>query len=219
MPTTSYRSRRPFSRRKTYRRRPVVRRRNFQFRRRTNWNSNGLSTKRSLYQKVVITGDNTLNYGYGSSTFTLSDLPMYGEFLTLFDRYRISGLAIKFRLTRSDETLATNKGYMPTLVVAKDYDDSAAPTSFAELQQYPGARTMEFTPNRMVHSMYFRPCVQKAAYRTALSTGYSPDWKCWIGTGNADVPYYGLKWAFEKCYTGHQIEFECTYYLRFKGVK
>lgn len=215
----AYRKRHVFKPRRRFKKHGTTKR-NYQFKRRSNYRSgNAFNTKRWVYQKVVLLGDNVANYGWGQITFALSEVPNYSEFTALFERYRLTGVALRYRLTRTDDSTASLKGYIPTLVAVKDYDDSSTPTSFNELCQYPQAKTMVFASDKTYYRQFIRPACQTATYRTALSTGYSPSWTTWIATVNPDVPHYGMKYAWEKLYQGHQLEIECCYYLRFRGTK
>lgn len=212
-----YKTRRRNYRRKTFRRKKYGRKRVYSRRRRSAW-SRPLSVKRVVYQKLMITGNDTTSFGYGALSFALNDLPNYTEYTNLYDFFRITGVKLRFRMTQDRASTASNQGQKPTLIVARDYNDTAAWSSITDAAQYPKFKYLLFSHdgNQMYQaSMFLRPAVLTNTYKTAVSSGYSANWKAKVSTVDYSCPFYGLKYAYERLFAGYSIEVHATYYVKF----
>lgn len=176
---------------------------------------------RTVYQSQVISGSDSVSYGYGSRTFALSDVPSYSEFTSLFDSYKLSAVKVTFSLQRNTQnaTTSTNAGWFPNLIVAKDYNDSTFPTSITDMMQIRGVRTLRFNENKQVYSMYLKPARLQVTYQGVGTVGYGPSWKGFMATNDYNVPHYGLKFGWEKLFAGMNIDIQTKYYFTFKDPK
>ena len=152
----------------------------------------------------------TFNYTNGSGTeydnamsFQLSDIINLSEFTNLYDRFRIKYVVVKFSVINVPEsywapvsaTAVNALSIYPRLWYCPDYDDVTA-TTINDLKQRPQTKMRYLKPNRTVN-IIVRPAVNGQAYRTAISTAYTPMWKTWIDMGQNDTPHYGLKYAID----------------------
>lgn len=138
--------------------------------------------------------------GY-ADTFSLDKLPSYTEFDTLYDRYKITTVIVKFQLISNPDanyfpgnnTTANADNWYPKLWYYPDYDDNTAPTSLDEVKQNARAKHFVLKPNREF-TVKVKPAVNIQTYRTETTTGYSPKWNQWIDIAQVNVPHYGLKY-------------------------
>lgn len=170
---------------------------------------------------TITKASGTASYFKGYN-FSLSDLPGYTEFTSLFDFYKIC--AIKFVVipcintaniqmdTPTVNQASANLGFMRILSVI-DYNDSSNPTNFNELREY---ATCRVTPFLKGHRRYFKP-----------ATKSSDDYMFrnrWISTDSTAEDYYGLKLAIDFNNTNFATstevaKIECVFYLKCKAIK
>lgn len=176
---------------------------------------------RTVYQSQVISGSDAVSYGYGCRTFALSDVPSYGEFTNLFDQYKLAAVKVTFSLQRNPQnaTTATNAGWFPNVIVAKDYNDSTFPTSINEMMQMRGVRTLRFNEDKQSYSMYLKPSRLQVAYQGVGTVGYGPVWKGFMATADYNVPHYAVKFGWEKLFAGMTIDIQTKYFFTFKDPK
>ncbi len=121
----------------------------------------------------------------GSYVFSLSSLPGYTDFTSLFDQYRIVQVTVCFSPINQTAVGAP-------IITAIDYDDNNTPVSADDLRQYDTSRTC-------VATRYFErtlsPRAAIAAYSGSAFTAYasSPE-NLWIDMASPGIPYYGLKY-------------------------
>lgn len=141
-------------------------------------------------------GSNQLLQGF---QFTLQQLiPNYAEFTSLFDQYRLKKLVFKLRLVRPPEANNTsvNQQYYPDVYCSVDHDDSNAPTTVDQVQQYGKCKTGILKPNYWFKYRCY-PTASAAVYR-ALATAYMPiKNNAWLDLAYTDIPYYGIKLAVD----------------------
>ena len=227
---------------RTTRRRLRRRRTTTRFRRRTNRIVRSRYTPPSYSFKrvcrlgtLVVPANSITGYVGANQYFTLSLLPNYTEFTTLFDQYMIAG--IKWRITCRPgmttlvESSINNKIGMPRICLARDYDGNpAAPTNdsawWDACAQYGRARVTAFTDSNRVFQIYIRPSVSLLAYKTSGTTvGYKPAWKQWIDCDYSDVQHYGLIYSVQVPFTGASVgvdvyfDIDATFYLRTKNPR
>ncbi len=143
----------------------------------------------------------TSQYASFAMAFTLSDLPGYTEFTSLFDEYRINRVDLHLipgsttSLT-PDTTAGAIRGFLHT---AYDPDDINAPTAstagIAALQQYETYRADNLFSYGM-RPWAVEPRVALAAYSGAF-TSYANEPAKWIDAGSPAVQHYGLKGVLE----------------------
>ena len=120
--------------------------------------------KRSFYQKGVITiASATPPTGFAFN-FQLNGLPGFGDFVALYDQYKIK--AIKWTLIPNISgavvsQTASNPSVLGNIWSAIDYDDSAVPTSQDQLLQYQNVKRTRY---HQIHSRYFKPKVSTGVF-------------------------------------------------------
>lgn len=148
----------------------------------------------------------TAESDYGQH-FTFDQINAYTEFTSLFDRYRIDCVVLKFQLITNPDaayqpgsTATANPGnYYPKLWWCFDRDD-ANPINLAAMKERGNAKCKVLRPNQMI-SVVIRPNILSLTYRTALTSGYVPKPRQFIDALNADVPHYGFKHIIEHPFT------------------
>lgn len=164
--------------------------------------------------------------------FSLSDLPNYTEFTTLYDQYQIAGVKVKFIPNNTQISIArlydngtgSNVQYaaagVPQCITVLDYDDASALSAKGDYLQYQNCRMFNaVTP----HKRYFRPHIASAVYQSAVFNGFANHKRSWIDVASASVEHYGMKMYMDSSaltingLIAYQLYF--TYYLKFKGVR
>lgn len=163
-----------------------------------------------------------LGHSFGSLQFTLGQLPNVSEFTALYDQYRINKIKVVFvpALSGMDANAPSTQYYMPNLHSVVDYDDATAPTSMAQLFQYP---RLKRTRGLRDHKQYFSPAVSVEVYQSGISTSYSAKWKQWLDLASTSVPHYGVKYGIDPGNPagGNQWAWRpyVTFYFSCKGVR
>lgn len=157
---------------------------------------------------------------YGGSVFSLSDVPNFGEFTTLFDFYKIKAIKLSF-IPASDVTVGVGTGiaiipntvYNQRIFTVIDYNDAGIPASINELRQY---KNCKWSPNNKIHTRYFKPRVIIDAGSVNNSVEYRA--QPWVKS-TQDLDYYAIKWAIENTAAiGTQLyRLEAKFYLAFKS--
>lgn len=107
----------------------------------------------------------------------------------------------------------------PKLYYVRDYDDSAPPASIDELRQHAKCTYRVMNPNKPV-VFGFKPSVTNQVYRTAVTTGYSPQWRQWIDFAQVDVPHYGYKMAIDDLTnTNYKVDVEMVVWFKCKDTR
>lgn len=204
--TYKRKSRRKFYKKKTmYKRRNAITRQVHWFKRRA-----GVS---------VILGNGVTNSQFLGYNFTLSSVINAGEFSALFDQYKITGISLKFYLSRSMSNAAQVNGVRPRLYIITDYDTSTPPASFDELREYSNCRIWNFDSEKPF-TYFFRPKILNEVYRTAISTGTAPVRPPWISTSHLDLQHFGIRLGVENIFDADiSIVIEPTFYFGCKNVK
>jgi len=169
-------------------------------------------------------------------TFQLSDVRGASEFNSLYDRYMITCVVVKFRIINNPNanlyinnnatTLFTNSNtanWYPCLYYCVDHDDSNTET-LAQIQERAGTKRVILQPNRF-YTIKLRPCVTVPAYISSISSGYIPKWNQWIDCGQTGVPHYGLKYVIDTSAVDpidsypFVVERSVIYYFKCKDVR
>lgn len=161
---------------------------------------NAHAFRRWATSDTVLSAIGSTGTGYAEK-FTFDQLPSYTEFDTLYDRYMITTVILRFQLVcnpdasyyLANNTTANAANWYPKLWYYVDYDDNTAPTSFDEVKQHAKAKHFVLQPNREF-KVVVRPAVNIQTYATATNTGYAPKWNTWIDIAQTNVPHYGLKY-------------------------
>lgn len=166
---------------------------------------------------------NTRQVG-AAMTFALQCATDYGDFVNLFDRYKLKGVKLQFlyqsNLANSDSTTGTNA--LPLLSYSFDADDATVPTSIDEVQKKQYCHQKILNGNSMF-SVYLKPRLLKEVYASAISSGYNSAKATWLDSANVGVPHYGLKMWLNNWGPGntkfHQLTITPTYYFSLKDTQ
>jgi len=120
---------------------------------------------------------------------SISLLPNYTEFLTLFDEYRLTYVKVTVMPagTQAENIGVTGNREVSRLGSAEDRTDSAAVTMDA-LMNYGTFRSQLLDKARS--RTYKAPCVAMQAYQTLTATGYVSKKSPWIQSTDSQVPHY-----------------------------
>lgn len=204
-------------RKKIYRRKRVYRKRPYRKSRKsmkkssinkvyyfTRWSDFGTSTVAS-----------SLTPGYFGFNFSLSDLPNYTEFTSLYDYYKIKAVKVVFlpQMTENVSLGSVNNPYSyARFQTAIDYSDSNPPTTLDELREY---KSYKFTPLLKPHTRYI------PSPKFLDSSGFQLT--NWMATSSPNVNYNGLKVCIEPIGSTGTLNMyysmSVKMYLAFKNVK
>lgn len=149
--------------------------------------------------------------------FSLTELPNYSEFGTMFDQYRICGVKVTWTpLTnaygsRQQGTGVNAPSYCPQLLTYIDLDDSTDPSidAFADLFENSRVKVRSLDRPR---SVFLRPRVINVIRNdTVPNDAYSLNpRKEWLDMGTPGILHYGLK-SFINCPTVSTITDDPTF--------
>lgn len=134
---------------------------------------------------------------FGQISFRLDDCANLSAFSALFDQYRIERVKLTFR-SRNPATFVANtaspNSAVPWGVIVVDRDDSTAPTTLAQLQQYENAITFTGCDSFTVDLV---PSLTPSVFSAAVLGGYSlrDSDSTWLDMANPDIISYGVKWG------------------------
>lgn len=169
---------------------------------------------------LSIVGNDTIFSGSSATFFTMFDTNAYTELVNLFDNYTIPLIQYRWVISRNPDyaTAAGNKGLYPRLVWTHDFNDSA-PISRDLIYQRSNMKEAYFTDSYQKTRWYtLKPATLIQMYESATSTAYQPRWKQWLDTNDSQTPHYGLKYAWDNCFTGLTIRLEAKIYIECKGI-
>jgi hypothetical protein len=152
-----------------------------------------LATGSAIVGALVRQGGSTEVYAAWS--FALADVPNLGSVTALFDKYRFD--RIHFRLRSRNNSVATLNVASPnnsgcTMLVVRDPDDSAAPTTLGELKQYSNCQVIS-TQDSI--DIIFEPTITVSVFSGGVFSGYSvkSSSEDWLDVANTTIPHYGIK--------------------------
>lgn len=207
----SYRRRPRTQRKKAYKKRYISQRR-VALTRQVHW-----FKRRAAATPIV--GNGVTNNQFIGLNFTLSSVINAGEFSALFDQYKITGISLKFYLTRNTANASVVNGAIPRLYIITDYDTSTSPASFDELREYSNCKIWNFGSSKPF-TYFFRPKILNEVYRTAVSTGTAPVRPPWVSTSHLDLQHFGIRLGLENILDPDiAIVVEPTFYFGCKNVK
>lgn len=156
---------------------------------------------------------------FGAVTYSLGNVANYGEFVSLYDRYKIKAVRTDFVWLRRNDHASSYSSTFPTVYSLIDYNDDAVPTSTNQMLEYGKCRTKVFNDNRNIVSVYFRPKMACTVtdWQGGATTGVNlPEY--WISSSTSPK-HFGLKYGVSGLWTQDIIEVYHTYYLAFKDSK
>lgn len=166
---------------------------------------------RVLFAPITATVSDNGNY----ITHCLSDLTAPGDFTSLFDMWRITGVDVTFDMT-------SGSNVYPTLYLSQDNADATPPTAVGDLLQRSNVVVHQFSPTKNSFTRHYKPQPQQNAYQgIAPAFSLSPP-GTWISTLYPGVLHYGMKWwlvDFNSATPSVGFILRFRYYLEFKGTK
>lgn len=132
---------------------------------------------------ALIAADNGVGWN-----FTFNQIADYTDFTSLYDGYTIDKVEMRFVLFNN-----VAEKY-PVLLLAPDYDDSAAPVGETDLLAMEGCRVLPFSPDKREHSIVVKPRISQTLFRTGVTSAYG--WgkeRQIIDMANVDTPHYGVR--------------------------
>lgn len=161
----------------------------------------------------------------GSSIrFKLNSTIDHAEFTNLFDRYKITGVKLKFMYQHniaSNNTTA-NDVILPVLSYSFDGDDASVPASYNDIASKQYVRQKILNGNTMF-SVYYKPRISKEIYRSTTTTGYSSEKACWLNSATDDIHHFGVKMWLNNWTDGvnvlNQLTITPTYYLALRDTQ
>lgn len=179
------------------------------------WSSQGANNSH-----LEIIGNDTIFSGNSTTTFAMSNVNGYTEFVNLFDNFRITRVMYRWVITRNPDqaTGAGNKGIYPRIVWTHDFNDST-PIGRDAIYQRANPREFYFGDNKQQSPWYtLKPACLMQIYESATAAAYGPKWGQWMDTNDNATLHYGLKYAWDQCFAGVTIRLEAKICMDFKGI-
>lgn len=163
---------------------------------------------------------------YYAKSWSLSQLDDENTYATVYDAYRIVGVAVKFTPRFQlppggvNNTSASTQCY-----VATDFDDDIAPTSQSSVR---ATGTCKIFDCSKPFKMFIRPRCTGAFFANSTFSGYSIEKAGkagpWIDMANTNVVYYGLKLATAGTSAGFPadslgFDIQYTFYVELRGQR
>lgn len=153
----------------------------------------------------------------GSFAFRFDQLILSQKLNTLFDRYKINGVRVKFMPRFNAGVYGQGVG-APQIRLIHDYDDSSTTATPASIWARLGKT---YTLDKPI-SIYVRPKTRTIVYGGVDATknmvmAYSSKAIGYIDMVNQTVPYFGLKFAMRDVPDGWTCRIETTYYVSVKN--
>lgn len=176
--------------------------------------------KRTYVQTVAVNSANAFTAitsdGTNYNNFKLSQLTNYADFTSLYDQFKICGIARKYVFDRnSSEAQATVISSLPRLITVNDWNDTSALANENEALEYANCKQSRL--DRVV-KRYFRP--QPLADPTGYANFMS---KRWLPTASYITPHSGIKEALVLNSTSSvalgNLNIYTTFYIACKNPK
>lgn len=156
-----------------------------------------------------------------SAQFQLSSVVDPADLTDLFDRYKITGVALKFQFLNNNG-LISGKHNLPTIYYAWDGDDAATPISANTVLTKAYCKTKVLNANT-IFKAYIKPRVTKELFNgTSIVPGYSSERAPFIDCSSSSVPHYGMKFWITNWLGGESniaLRIQPTYYLAMRDTQ
>lgn len=164
---------------------------------------------------------NTAQVG-GSLQFKLESAVDYGDFAQLFDRYKITGVKLKFMYQENIGSTGNNS-LLPTFNYSFDGDDADVPTTQLMVTKKQYCHSKVLNGNKSF-SLFIKPRITAPTTLSGTYTTSKAKWvDCNTGTG---VPHYGVKfwlkdWTYGTVSTPvlNLLTIQPTYYFALKDTQ
>lgn len=172
------------------------------------------------------------NYPF-SFSFALNDVANLTEFTSLFDRYMLTGVSVKFQLLSNPDVDVAQTAVAavpsvqtyPRLWYAIDYDDSAL-TTLTQLKEYGNVKSIVLEPNKIKSIFVRAPRTAQSVSQTGGPVPAGINKPMWLDCGFPNVPHYGLKTCLDygsvspgRDTFAFRVKWEAVYYFRCKDVR
>lgn len=163
---------------------------------------------------------NTAQFGWSISP-KFSDMVLYAEFGTLFERYQIVKMTVKIEVLMGDSYNSV-ASQLPYLYSVNDQTDATPPPTLGTIQQYPGVKDNTLSCEKpLFFTCYPQPAT--LLYNGGVSAGYgSPShFPQWLDSTSPNIPHYGMKfymrnWIASAANLGNAIRIQPTLYFKVK---
>lgn len=155
-------------------------------------------------------------YQYGYFNFSLSDLPNNGEVTAMFNRYKLTGVKLKFIPIQGTDATAASSNLMNTLALSIDKSVRGVPAAFDELME---------AGNVKVYASALRPIsvwISRPLAAATIGGSSAMMTNPWLDSDLNDIKHYGLRYAFKSgvpTTSATRFAVYATYYLRLRGTK
>lgn len=181
--------------------------------------------------KGTISGDGTGTASFGVVSFTLSEVPGFGEFVNLYDYFKLNAVKVSFipvsnvsvysAMGSGSIPLGANTTYYDRFFSVVDYNDATVPTSIDSLREYSNCK---WSPNNKIHKRFLHPkvilSVDDASAGSPVELGQFNK-NPWLSTASNGAVFYGIKYAFEQFTNNSDVRYriECKFYMSFKAPR
>lgn len=164
----------------------------------------------------------TVGSMFGASMqFRLGNIQTPGDFQSLYDQYKITGVNVKI-IPLSDSATSQSSGFLPTLYWARDNDSAqTVPTTEASLRERQDLKTMRLTGPRSIYIRNPKQLVDTTVQGGVLLNSLNATG--WIDCNDQNVMHNGLMMWFKNVdlraqpNTTTAFRFEITYYIKFRN--
>jgi len=170
-----------------------------------------------VYNKTFIISVGSIVYG--SLQFAMNELPNANSWTTVFDRYRILSVDVRFIPANVQMNVSPVTVNAPIFHTCVDFDDATAPTSVVQVQRYGTYAGTIATSGLRRH---FVPRSASPQYITLVTSGYGEvDPSVWKDCAYDSIPHYGVKYALEAgtSSTDYRYDVMVTMKVEFAGQR
>lgn len=136
-----------------------------------------------------------------SLVFKLNDTRGFAEVASLYDRYMLTTVVVKFRIINNSysQFIINSSGayqtsnWFPKLWYKVDNDDAGL-ESINDLKEALGTKCKILQPNSQI-KVVLKPAITTQVFKTTSTVGYQPKYYTWLDMAEPDIPHYGLKFA------------------------
>lgn len=138
------------------------------------------------------------------------------ELTNLYDQFRINKVVTKIQFKIDPSAQAANVASYPRFYYYRDYDDSNAPTSLAEMRENSKTKMLIMHPNRFI-TLVCKPNMLQTMWSSVISSTYKPAFGQWVDCAVPSASHYLWKYAIDDLLnTNYRIEIETTLYCSFR---
>jgi len=133
----------------------------------------------------------SLAAGFYAFQFVLQDIPDSSQFTSIFDQYRLTRVDVRV-IPMTQHALPAGSSAISMCWVATDFDDSAAPSSVAQVQNYSNALAISPGSGTMFS---FKPMIETAVQQSGGAIVAGGVAEPWLNCSQPNIPHFGVKVA------------------------